>query len=147
MESPPGTGLRAYSRCPKAGRVAMPLEPLRRWEVDCPCLARLIAAALGVDGGVEQVVAGRVWLLGRATMAGRAQEIFFCRGLAWPDGAAVIGGAARLRASLRPMALVPAVVPAPEIWGGLAPSTFQYCLSRRVSSVAFRSISPRGMRP
>lgn len=34
IESPPGTGLRAYIPCPQLGRVHVPLDRLRQWRVD-----------------------------------------------------------------------------------------------------------------
>ena len=34
IQSPPGTGLRAYIACPEAGRVPVPLDHLRRWIVN-----------------------------------------------------------------------------------------------------------------
>jgi hypothetical protein len=122
VESPSGTGLRAYIRCPEAGRVAVPLERLRRWAVDCSCLARLIAAALGIARGAEEVVAARVWRLGNMAWDHRAHELFLCRGLAWPDGEAVITGATRFQASIRPIVLTPVVIPSRAIWSGAVPA-------------------------
>jgi hypothetical protein len=34
IESPPGSGLRAYIPCPENGRIRVPLERLRRWEIE-----------------------------------------------------------------------------------------------------------------
>ena len=62
VESPPGTGLRAYIRCPLEGRVAVPLERLRRWEVNFRTVAQHSASALDTCGDVEEVVPVRVWL-------------------------------------------------------------------------------------
>jgi hypothetical protein len=121
VQSPPGTPLRAYLRCPEEGRVPVPLERLRRWDVDLRCLAGLAAFALDLAGGVEEVVASRVWLLGKTALRGRACDVFFCRGLTWPDGAGVVGGAARLQASARPVVLVSGAPPARETWAGDVP--------------------------
>jgi hypothetical protein len=122
VQSPPGTPLRAYVWCPEAGRVTVPLERLRCWEVDLRCLARLLAEALDTAGGTEEVVTSRVWLLGKATLGGRACDIFFCRGLTWADGGDVVGRAAQLQASVRPVVLVPGDPPDCGIWAGDVPS-------------------------
>jgi hypothetical protein len=121
VESPPGTGLRAYIRCPVEGRVAVPLERLRRWEVNFRTVAQHSASALDTCGDVEEVVPVRVWLLGKTSLGRLPYEIFFCRGLTWADGAEVVGRAARLRASPQPVILVPGDLPDTAIWAGDVP--------------------------
>jgi hypothetical protein len=116
VESPPGSGFRAYIWCPLEGRVAVPLERLRRWQVNFRALAQLCASALATSGEVEDIVPSRVWLLGKTSLARLPYEIFFCRGLSWSDGAEVVGRAARLLASPRPVILVPGGLPDVAIW-------------------------------
>jgi hypothetical protein len=121
VESPPGTGLRAYIACPEAGRVRVILEHLQRWEVDFPRLAAAAANALDAGGAVEELWPGRVWLLGRATLAGETRELFLARGLCWADGSTVLANSARVLASARPVVFVPGAVPAANVWPGAEP--------------------------
>src|SRR5262249_24095288 len=94
-KSPAGSGLRAYLRCPAAGRVCGPLERLRRWEVNFRTLAALTARLLEAAGGLEEIRPSRLWWLGKTTLAGWPCEIFLARGLTWRDAAELIGGASR----------------------------------------------------
>jgi hypothetical protein len=121
VESPPGTELRAFIRCPAEGRVAVPLERLRCWQVNFWCVAQLCASALATCGEVEEVVPSRVWLLGKTSLGRLPYEIFFCRGLSWSDGSEVVGRAARLRASPQPVIRVPGDLPDAAIWAGDVP--------------------------
>jgi hypothetical protein len=118
QKSPPGSGVRAYIPCPDAGRVPVPLDRLRRWGIDFPQVAKVAASALAAGGGIEELVPSRLWLLGKTTLAGRRHEVFLARGLPWQDGAEVVGNAARLLASPRPVLLVPGSVPPSDIWQG-----------------------------
>jgi hypothetical protein len=111
---------RAYIPCPEAGRVPVALERLRRWQVDFRRLAVLTAEALAT-GQPAEVVAGRVWLLGRAAVGGQTYEVFIARAPAWQDGAEVVGRAGRLLASPRPLVLVVGSPPPASIWTGAAP--------------------------
>jgi hypothetical protein len=121
LESPPGSGLRAYICCPDAGRASVPLDRLRQREIDFRQLARTIASALATAGEVEELVPSRVWLLSKTMLAGRPHEVFLARGLPWSDGAEVVGKARRLLASSRPVVLVPGSVPPQGVWRGDAP--------------------------
>jgi hypothetical protein len=47
VESPPGSGKRAYIMCPEAGRVRIELDRLRQWAVDQLKLKALLPAASG----------------------------------------------------------------------------------------------------
>jgi hypothetical protein len=116
LESPPGTGPRAYIVCPEAGRVFVPLDRLKRWEVNFGALAELTASALATAGAVEEVVPSRVWLLGKTTLLGRPREFFLARGLTWRDGPTVVSRAQRLQASPCPVVLVAGSIPKPEVW-------------------------------
>jgi hypothetical protein len=122
VEAPPGTGLRAYLRCPEAGRVPVPLERLRQWALDFPGLAVATARALGVAGDVEELVPSRVWLLGRTALAGISRPVFLARGLGWKDGAEVLGRAAQRGAGAGPLVLVPGSPPPAAVWQGVCPA-------------------------
>lgn len=102
--------------CPVAGEVPVAPERLRQWLVDLPGLAELLARGLSCTGRVEELVPGRLWLLGRAAANGRVREVFFGRRLAERDGAAVLAGCTRFQASLSPLLLVPGVVPDRAAW-------------------------------
>jgi hypothetical protein len=117
----PGGEPRAYVHCPEAGRARVPLERLRRWEVHFPGLATAVAAALGTAGEVEEILPGRIWLLGRIALDGRPREVFLARGLLWPDAAEAVGKATRLLASSRPVVLVGGDLPPAQIWRGDPP--------------------------
>lgn len=116
IESPPGTGRRAYIMCPTAGRVRVEPGQLRQWGVDLARVAELTAAALGAAGGVEELVSGRVWLLGKLFAGDRSREVFLACGLHRRDGGDVVGRCARLSAAAAPVVLVPAFVPPREVW-------------------------------
>jgi hypothetical protein len=119
--SPPGAEPRAYIFCPEAGRVRVPLDRLRRWEIDFSGLASAVSAALGTAGQVEEIFPGRIWLLGRITLASQPREVFLARGLLWSDRTETVGKAARLLASPRPVVLVPGTMPPTDVWRGDAP--------------------------
>ncbi len=99
----------------------MPLERLRRWEIDFPRLAAATASALQPVGELETITPSRLWLLGRIAVGGEAHELFLARGLCWPDAADVIGRAPRLLQSPRRIVLAPGRVPGPGLWQGEAP--------------------------
>src|SRR5207248_9283439 len=84
-------------------------------------LARGVAAAIGTAGSVEEILSARVWLLGRVALAGQASDVFLARGLCWQDGPEALVMATKLIASERPLVLVLASVPPPEVWRGDVP--------------------------
>jgi hypothetical protein len=118
VDSPPGSPLRAYIACPDAGRVRVPLGRLRRWAADPDALAAALAGALGTSGRVETVTAGRLWVLGRSTLAGQPRRIVLARGLGWGDHQQVTG---YMTCSPDTLVLVPNRVPAREVWQEAAP--------------------------
>jgi hypothetical protein len=115
IESPPGSGIRAYIACPQVGRVPVPLARLERREIDFKKLAGHIATALKADGPVEEVSAGRIWLLGRVTLAGDYREVFLARGLTWTDAPLLVRQTPRLLSSSSPVVLSLAL-PSAAIW-------------------------------
>jgi hypothetical protein len=88
-EFPPGTGIRAFIRCPEAGRVEVPLWRLRRWEVDLPGLVAALAQACATAGPSTEHIPGRLWLLGKSTWTGRPRQVFFARIVRQEDAPAV----------------------------------------------------------
>ena len=85
-ESPAGAP-RAYIVCPEAGRVAVDIVRLRRWRVDVARLAGVLAQLLGCTEAPEELVASRLWRLGRTKLAGESRDAFLVRGLTWPNAA------------------------------------------------------------
>ena len=121
IESPQDTPIRAYIPCPAEGRVRVPLERLQQWRVDFEALARAVVGALSLGGPVQQVVAERIWLLGKATFAGQSLEIFMGRGLTWIDAAQIVAGARRFLSSRNQIVLAVGDVPPSTLWGNAAP--------------------------
>lgn len=124
IESPPGSGFRAYIVCPENGRVWVPPYRLRQWEIDLASLARALAEALPAAAGVHELATDRVWLLGKTTIGGQAKEAFLVRGARWADFQAVLAGARRFKEATQPVVLVADVVPSQKVWGGDAPAIF-----------------------
>jgi len=121
IESPRRSPVRAYIYCPEHGRVRVPLDRLVQWEVDFGGIANATARALELAGDIEEVVPGRVWFLGKATVAGLSRELFLARGLTWQDAAEVLGKSTHLNAAKSALVLVAGEVPPEDIWNGDAP--------------------------
>jgi len=131
IETPPGSGFRAYIVCPENGRVLVPPARRRQWEVDLSRLARALADALPAAAGVEELAPGRVWFLGRTALGGQSRDAFLVRGTAWPDFRTVLAGARRFQEAAKPVVLVAEIVPAEDVWGGDAPTVFAVHLLSR----------------
>lgn len=121
IESPRRSAVRAYIHCPEHGRVRVPLDRLRQWEIDFGGIASAVAQALELAGDIEEVVPGRVWFLGKATIAAISRELFLARGLTWQDAAEVLGKSSRLNAAKSALVLVAGEVPPEDIWNSDAP--------------------------
>lgn len=80
---------RFFIPCPESLRVEVPRERLRQWMVSYVPLLAALMEALGAPGTPEEVVAGRVWNLGRAPLAGKSKTLWAARGLAWQDAAQI----------------------------------------------------------
>lgn len=69
----------AYANCPECGLYEVPKSELRRWQVDLDkCLATFFSTA-GAMVSVNVEVPGRLWKIGRMSLAGRSRELFFVR--------------------------------------------------------------------
>ena len=124
LESPRGSGFRGYIVCPENGRVHVPLARLRQWEIDLSGLAQALATALPAAGGHEEVVSGRVWLVGKSALGGQSRDVFLVRGAAWSDFRAVVARARRFQEATNPVVLVADTIPSQEIWGEDVPTAF-----------------------
>jgi len=120
VDNPDGRELRAYISCPDNGRVAVPIDRLRRWQVSFDKLVRSIAAALGSERA-EEIVPSRVAFIGKEQLDGRSREIFVARGTGWADAANVLQLAPRLKTAADPVVLVPHGAPRTDVWPGRVP--------------------------
>lgn len=118
VRSPAGSPVRAYIWCPHAGRVAVAPERLMQWVVDSAGTASAVATGLDVAGQPEEVVPGRIWHLGKATIAGRSRDMFLARGLTWIDAPSVLAACERLNGAASPVVFVPSAVPPADVWQG-----------------------------
>lgn len=105
VERPNGTR-QAYLECPEYVRVEKPIDRLNRWQVDIEGLAARLAQALGDQ--CEEIMPGRLWMVGRLEIGGARTEVLLARGLAWPDGERVLREARSRRRSQAAVVLVPA---------------------------------------
>jgi hypothetical protein len=105
-----------YYRCPRIGRVSLQPEDLRRWVIAFDRLAAFINKSLALLGPVIDVVAGRVWLLGRVAPPPDATEVFLFRGIWWPDATEVLTRCLRLGQSPHTVVLLPRRFPSVQIW-------------------------------
>ncbi len=70
---------RAFIRCPEQGRVAVDVEGLRQWRVDVAGVAHFVSVSLGLRTQEQELVPGRLWLLGAAMVGGVTTEVFVAR--------------------------------------------------------------------
>jgi len=76
---------RFFINCPDQGRIEVERQRLLRWSVEYTPILQSLASALSARGTPTEVVPGRVWNLGRASLAGKSKPMWAARGLAWPD--------------------------------------------------------------
>jgi len=132
VQSPSGSPVRAYIHCPENGRIAVPLERLKQWAVDFEGMAKAIASGLNVAGQVEDVIPGRLWSLGKATIGRRSRDVYLARGTTWADAPAVFGPCERLNASKGALVLVPGDTPPQDAWAGEQPAVVPLKLVARL---------------
>lgn len=111
--------------CPEHGLVRIAQERLQQWEVDFEKLGSLLAGQLGLHGGQQSVLAGRVWQLGRRQVGGRTAEFFLVQGIAWPDSIDVLRAVPRLIASPAPIVVCPNRLPSDPEWHESGRAFFQ----------------------
>lgn len=132
IQSPSGSPVRAYIHCPENGRIAVPLERLKQWAVDFGGMAKAIAAGLNLAGQVEDVIPGRLWALGKATIGRRSRDVFLARGATWIDAPGVFAACERLNASKGALLLVPGETPPQDAWTGEPPAVVPLKLVARL---------------
>ena len=81
----------AYFDCPcrdDIGRIWVPSDDLSTYSPSPAGLAALLANAL--DGRLEELISGRLWMVGRPNIAGTRALVLLARGLDWLDSDRVI---------------------------------------------------------
>ena len=111
-------GGRFYYHCPEIGRVTVPAEQLRRWEVAFDHLGRALGAAMSLVGDQIEIAPDRVWLLGRQRKGKVTTEVFLIRGIWWPDATELLDSCLRLQQSHEPIVLIPRRYPTKAAWAG-----------------------------
>jgi len=111
-------GLYPVIPCPAVGLVRISPERLQRWEVDFGVVAQRLAQAFGLTGTLQELKAGRVWLLGSRRLAGRLAEFFLVQGVDWADGPELLSSTPRLQNSPAPVVLFPSRLPEDPVWQG-----------------------------
>lgn len=101
-------GLVGYVICRRRehiGRVRIDSDRLRTWEVNCGNLAALISRELGLRS--EEILPGRLWMVGLVEADNARTDVLLARGLRWPDGDRVLREARSRKQSRSDVLLLP----------------------------------------
>jgi len=104
------------------GLVRIPLDDLRRWELDLVGTARAVAQAINAGGDVVEDVPGRLVEVGRVVAGNRWRDVFLARGLAWSDASSALTDTRRLRGSAAPLVLALGTLPPADVWADYRPA-------------------------
>jgi len=99
-------------------RAEVPSAALRQWSVDHAALAAALLISLALTGNFKELVASRLWRLGRTQWQDKSRDVLFARGLHWDDGATVRTTVVRGR---KPIVFVPLRRPPDEFWRTVPP--------------------------
>lgn len=102
--------------CGEHGLMRIAAERLQQWQLDFEVLGRHVVAQLGLTGGIQTVIPGRIWLLGRRRVDGRLAEFFLMQGIDWPDSVDALRSAPRLAGSPAPIIVCPDRLPRDAEW-------------------------------
>jgi len=116
------TGMLGVAMCPECGRVNIPLEQLRQWQLHTKGLAQSLMKAIGSSGPLDEITTNRIWSLGTLANNETPRDIFIARGLDWTDAREIVRQAEPLRRSPAPLVLTYATLPDPGIWPGFRPA-------------------------
>ena len=117
LDYPDGT-TRYYIRCPQDFRVDVHPVLLERWTINWDALAQSTASALALAGQCTQLIADRLWRLGRIKWKGTYRDAMLARALSWPDGRDVARQIAR---NTRPVVFVGDRPVPDDVWVGREP--------------------------
>lgn len=109
-------GPEAWVFCGGCGLRRIPAERLQQWQVDFEALGRQVIAHLGLTGGVQTLVPGRIWLLGRRQADERIAEFFLIQGIDWPDSVDALRSTPSLAGSPAPVIVCPDRLPREAEW-------------------------------
>lgn len=99
---------RALFPCPHCGLYEVPLDRLRRWQIDSVTLMALIGRSLPVTGNSSERIPGRVWRLGRLQRDAVTTAVWFGLHLGRRDAAEII---TRAQVAAPALLLVPSRMP------------------------------------
>jgi len=94
-------------------RACVPTQALHQWAIYFGGLANALASTLGLSGRCTELVADRLWRLGRTDWQGASRDVMFARGLGWEDAATVRAEIVRGR---KPIVFVPLRLPPNGFW-------------------------------
>lgn len=109
---------RFHYYCPSIGRISVPAESLKRWEVAFDSLGRALHAGMSLEGDLAEIAPTRVWFLGRHRNRRTTTEVFLLRGIWWPDANDLLDSCVRLQQSPDPIILIPRRYPTQAVWAG-----------------------------
>ncbi len=104
------------------GRIEVPRERLKQWQVTAPGVAEWLAEELGASGGVEEIVKERLWWLGRAAFRAGRSDVFLAAGAHHADAANALWSARRFQECSRAVVLSLWQPPAQDLPGKAAVS-------------------------
>lgn len=99
---------RALLACPHCGLTEIPLDDLRRWQVERGAVAELVRQALRLAGQHSEIVSGRLWRLGRLHHGGTPWSVWLGFQLFRRDAGEIIG---RAQLPAHTLLLVPGRLP------------------------------------
>lgn len=106
----------------ECGLVRIPLDDLRRWDLDLLGVAAAVASAANAGGQVAMDVQDRIVEVGRVVVGGTWRDVFVARGLAWDDAPSELSEARRLKASGAPLVLALGDLPVTKVWTDCHPA-------------------------
>ncbi|MFM8574255.1 MAG: hypothetical protein ACKOAU_21860 [Pirellula sp.] len=86
---------RFYIHCPVTWRVEIAPDARRQWRVSVPNLVETVSQTMNLKGSPKELLAGRLWRMGRTLWNGTSRDVVFARGLLWNDSQQVRSAIAR----------------------------------------------------
>ena len=86
---------RFYIHCPVTWRVEIAADARRQWRVSVSQLVETVSQTMNLKGSPKELLAGRLWRMGRTLWNGTNRDVVFARGLLWSDSQQVRSAIAR----------------------------------------------------